>query len=89
MSEIIKRATAGTMESSDAYVEISPADSGLTVTLDSVVQQQFGDDILKVISEVLASCDVKNANVNVIDKGALDCVIRARVETAIMRGRGE
>ncbi len=89
MSEIIKRATAGTMESSDAYVEISPADNGLTVTLDSVVQQQFGDDILKVISEVLASCDVKNANVNVIDKGALDCVIRARVETAIMRGRGE
>lgn len=89
MSEIIKRATAGTMESSDAYVEISPADNGLTVTLDSVVQQQFGDDILKVISEVLASCDVKNANVNVIDKGALNCVIRARVETAIMRGRGE
>lgn len=89
MSEIIKRATAGTMESSDAYVEISPADNGLTVTLDSVVQQQFGDDNLKVISEVLASCDVKNANVNVIDKGALDCVIRARVETAIMRGRGE
>ena len=89
MSEIIKRATAGTMESSDAYVEISPADNVLTVTLDSVVQQQFGDDILKVISEVLASCDVKNANVNVIDKGALDCVIRARVETAIMRGRGE
>ena len=25
MSEIIKRATAGTMESSDAYVEISPS----------------------------------------------------------------
>ena len=51
--------------------------------------QQFGDDILKVVGEVLEDCGVKNAKVNVIDKGALDCVIRARVETAIMRGRGE
>lgn len=89
MREIVKRATAGTMESSDAYVEISPADDGLVVTLDSVVQQQFGDDILKVVNEVLCDCGVKNAKVNVIDKGALDCVIRARVETAVMRGRGE
>ena len=42
-----------------------------------------------VIGEVLQECGVKNAKVTVIDKGALDCVIRARVETAVMRGRGE
>ena len=89
MSEITKRATAGTMESSDAYIEISPAENGLEISLDSVVQQQFGEDILKVVNEVLADCGVKSAKVNVIDKGALDCVIRARVETAVMRGRGE
>ena len=35
MSDIIKRASAGTMESSDAYVEISPADKGLEISLDS------------------------------------------------------
>ena len=89
MSEIIKRATAGTMESSDAYVEISPSSNGLEISLDSVVMQQFGEDILKVAKEVLSDCGVSNAKVNIIDKGALDCVIRARVETAIMRGRGE
>ena len=88
MADIIKRATAGTMESSDAYVEISPAE-GLEISLESVVQKQFGSAIEAVISDVLAECKVANAKVTVIDKGALDCVIRARVETAVMRGRGE
>ena len=87
--KIVKSAVAGTMESSDAYVEISPADKGLEISLDSVVQQQFGEAIEKVVLEVLTDCGVQNAKVNVIDKGALDCVIRARVETAVMRGRGE
>lgn len=89
MSEITKRASAGTMESSDAYVEISPSDSGIEITLDSVVMTQFGDAIEQAARQVLCDCGVKNAKVNIIDKGALDCVIRARVETAVMRGRGE
>ncbi|MBO7275602.1 MAG: citrate lyase acyl carrier protein [Clostridia bacterium] len=88
MADIIKRATAGTMESSDAYVEISPAE-GLEISLESVVQKQFGAAIEAVVAEVLEECKVANAKVTVIDKGALDCVIRARVETAVMRGRGE
>ena len=29
------------------------------------------------------------ANVRVIDRGALECVLRARVETAVLRGKGE
>lgn len=86
--EIITNAAAGTMESSDAYVEIEPADS-LQIQLESVVQEQFGDDIRTVVAEVLADNKVEKANVRVIDRGALECVIRARVETAILRGRGE
>ena len=86
--EIIKSASAGTMESSDAYVEIEPAQS-LSVELESVVQEQFGDDIRAVVAEVLAENGVEKAGVRVIDRGALECVIRARVETAIIRGRGE
>ena len=86
--EIVKSAAAGTMESSDAYVEIEPA-AQLNVQLESVVQQQFGEEIRTVVGEVLAENGVKKANVRVIDRGALECVIRARVETAIMRGRGE
>lgn len=86
--EIVKSASAGTMESSDVYVEIEPA-ATLEVQLESVVQDQFGEDIRKVVKEVLAQCGVQKANVRVIDRGALDCVIRARVETAIVRGKGE
>ena len=86
--DILYRASAGTMESSDAYVEIEPADS-LSIELESVVQEQFGDDIRAVVREVLAENGVEKANVRVIDRGALECVIRARVETAIVRGKGD
>lgn len=86
--EIIKNASAGTMESSDAYVEIEPAET-LSVELESKVQEQFGDAILAVVGEVLKENGVEKANVRVIDQGALECVIRARVETAIIRGKGE
>ena len=86
--EIVRSASAGTMESSDVYVEIEPAAS-LEVQLESVVQEQFGEDIRNVVREVLAQCGVEKASVRVIDRGALDCVIRARVETAVNRGRGE
>lgn len=86
--EIVKSASAGTMESSDVYVEIEPA-AFLDVQLESVVQEQFGDEIRKVVAEVLAECGVEKASVRVIDRGALDCVIRARVEAAVARGKGD
>lgn len=86
--EIVKLASAGTMESSDAYVEIEPA-AALEIQLESVVQEQFGDEICKVVKEVLTDNGVTGASVRVVDRGALECVIRARVETAIVRGKGD
>ena len=88
MSQIIRRASAGTLESSDVLVQIAPSDDGLHIQLDSVVQAQFGDDILSVVKEVLDECGIEQANLNIQARGALDCVIRARVETAIIRGKG-
>ena len=87
--EILKRASAGTMESSDAYVEIEPGNGCVDITLESVVLGQFGDDICHTIEDVLAEQGVSNAKVRVIDRGALECVLRARVETAVLRGKGE
>ena len=84
--QIVKNAAAGTMESSDVYVEIEPAQA-LTVQLESVVKVQFGEAILAVVQEVLKENGVEKANVRVVDRGALECVIRARVETAIHRGK--
>ena len=84
---IVRSASAGTMESSDVYVEIEPGVNGLEIQLESVVQGQFGDAIRGVVREVLADCGVETASIRIVDRGALDCVIRARVETAVLRGK--
>jgi citrate lyase subunit gamma (acyl carrier protein) len=86
MGKIIQRATAGTLESSDVLVTLEPAQEGLEIELDSVVQNQFGDTILETVQEVLKELDVQDAKISIVDRGALDCVIRARVETALLRG---
>ena len=85
--ELIKSAVAGTMESSDAYVEIEPGNGQIQMALESVVAQQFGDAIRNVVMEVLQEQNVDSANVRVVDRGALECVLRARVETAVLRGK--
>ena len=85
--QIVKNASAGTMESSDAYVEIRPGNGGISVQLESKVALQFGDSIRQVVTEVLTDLGVENADVRVVDRGALECVIRARVETAALRGK--
>ena len=88
---IKQKACAGTLESSDIYVEISPAaaGSGIKLNLTSVVMQQFGDQIESVIRQTLDQLGVKDAELTVSDRGAVDCTIRARVETAVCRGKGE
>ena len=88
MTEIKRRASAGTLESSDAYVEIESA-SGLEIEIESAVAAQFGESIRASVEDVLKSCGVEGARIRVVDQGALDCVIRSRVETAIRRGREE
>ncbi len=87
--EIVRRATAGTMESSDAYIEIEPGENGVSIQLESVVLEQFGDAIEAAVQDVLKDLGVENARIRVVDRGALDCVIRARVETAVVRGKGD
>ncbi len=87
--DIQKRASAGTMESSDAYIEIEPGNGALQIQIESVVEKQFGQAIRVAVEDVLKGYGVENASVHVVDRGALECVIRARVETAVLRGKGE
>ncbi len=85
--QIVRNASAGTMESSDVYVEIEPGNAGIHLQLESVVEQQFGDSIRQVVIQVLEELGVADANVHIVDRGALECVLRARVETAVLRGK--
>ena len=85
----MKEAMAGTLESGDIFVQISPAEtSGLTIELDSTVAFQFGKQIKKVITETLEGLNIRDAHVKATDKGALDCTIRARVTAAAVRATG-
>lgn len=77
-------AVAGTLESSDAQVIIEPAEE-LTLDIQSSVYAQFGRQIEKTIREVLTKLEVEGAKVQVQDKGALDCTLRSRVQTAVLR----
>lgn len=82
--KIVKEALAGTVESSDLLVKIAPA-SELNVVINSEVFKQFGDQIHQVVHETLDALGVTEGLLIIDDKGALDCVIRARVQSAVLR----
>ena len=85
--KIEKSAMAGTLESSDAQVTIEPA-SGLELNIQSSVLNQYGRQIKATVLETLDRLDVKDAKVTIVDKGALDCTLIARVECAVFRSCG-
>lgn len=79
-------AVAGSLESSDILITVSPNEGrGLDLRLESIVMMQFGEAIFDTVRETLASCDVSDAVVDIVDKGALDWVIRSRMQAAIYR----
>lgn len=81
-------AVAGTLESSDVYVKVEPCDK-LEVEVESVVYNQFAEEIKNSVMEVVNELGVESGKISVNDKGAIDCVIKARVETAIKRAGGD
>ncbi|WP_296626813.1 citrate lyase acyl carrier protein [uncultured Negativibacillus sp.] len=86
--KITTSAVAGTLESSDVYVKVEPCDK-LEIEIESVVYNQFAEEIKKSIMEVVEELGVDSGKISINDKGAIDCVIKARVETAIKRAGGE
>lgn len=87
--EILKPAMAGTLESSDAQVTVEPGTEGIQLTLSSSVMNQYGRQIKATVLETLERLGVENAQVTVVDKGALDCTLKARVECAVFRSCGQ
>ena len=85
--EIQKSAAAGTLESSDCLVTVEPGE-GISLELSSSVMNQYGRQIKATVLETLERLGVKNCSVTVVDKGALDCTLKARVECAVFRSNG-
>lgn len=85
---IEKSAIAGTLESSDAQVTVEPAEA-LELSIESSVLNQYGRQIKATVLEALTRMGVQSGKVTVVDKGALDCTLKARVECAVYRSCGQ
>lgn len=86
--EILKAAMAGTLESSDAQVTVEPGNQDIELSIESSVINQFGRQIRTAVLETLDRLGVTAVKVTVVDKGALDCTLKARVECAVYRANG-
>jgi len=85
---IRRKASAGTMQSSDLTVVVEPADR-LEIRIESTVKKQYEYAIRARIEDVLARHGVVAGIVQVADRGALDYAIEARVEAALRRAAEE
>ena len=87
--EILKPAIAGTLESSDAQVTVEPGEGGIELALTSSVMNQYGRQIKATVLETLERLDVQHVRITIVDKGALDCTLKARVQCAVFRSCGQ
>lgn len=85
--EIKKAAMAGTLESSDCQVTVEASEGKIDLVLESAVINQFGNQIKRVTMDTLKRLGVDNVKITIIDKGALDCTIKARIEGAVYRSQ--
>lgn len=83
----MKMAQAGTLESNDIMITIDPrpAGSGVEIELSSNFLAQYGGTIRQVIAETLADQEINDIYVKAVDRGALNCTIKARLLAALAR----
>lgn len=87
----MKTASAGTLESMDCLVTVTEAapGSGVTIELEGSAARRFRSAMEKTARAAIESLGARDLSVSVKDRGSLDIVLEARVETAVKRLRGE
>lgn len=87
----IRKAQAGSFESSDILILAEPVNKGegRKIELDSDVDLQYGERILALINSILDDYHVNDIHLIVNDKGAIEPVICARMETVMQRALNE
>jgi len=80
----MKIGIAGSLESNDCLVTIKESDA-LSIKVQSIVDVFYHDQIVDLIKTVLDDVNIINVDVTVIDKGALNYTIKARLLTALHR----
>ena len=64
--KILKNAVAGTLESSDLFIQIEPDEKELTLEIDSVVANQYMDSIRAAVLVLLVMSSFKNSGAKLI-----------------------
>ncbi len=77
--------SAGTYESCDCKITVTD-NNKLEITIESIVLEQFGDEIRNVLTKTLNEYKIDKVKVECFDKGALDYTIKSRLITALKRG---
>ncbi len=77
--------TAGTVEKGDAFVSIESANER-EIQIRSKLQRIYGEAVRKTVEDMTSDLVAK---IEVVDMGALDWVLRARIESALRKFRGE
>jgi citrate lyase subunit gamma (acyl carrier protein) len=85
--KITKKAQAGSFESSDILILVEPYEEGKgrNIQLESAVFHQYGDRIKSIIIDYLDKYKLEDIHLVANDKGAIDAVISARMETVLQR----
>jgi citrate lyase acyl carrier protein len=86
----MKTAQAGTVESMDCLVTVSEAEpgTGIALTLAGSSVARFSKAMEKAVRATLEDLKINDMAVMVQDNGALDLVLKARVEAAVARLNG-
>ena len=73
----------------DSQVTVEAGEGKVDFSLESAVINQYGNQIKKVAYETLENLGIDNVKLTIVDKGALDCTIKARIEAAVYRSVGQ
>jgi citrate lyase acyl carrier protein len=86
----LQNSHAGTLESGDILIQVTPSEGkGIDIELESTVEYQFGRRIREVIKTTAEELGLTDAHIKAVDKGALDCTIKARTTAAVVRATGK
>jgi len=84
MTQFAKVGNMGKRVRSDCYIELQITQKGgIQIELQSKVAGMFGKHIKQLVDEELLFFNIPNAELKIIDRGALDHVIMARIEAAV------
>ncbi len=84
MLKLIRTASAGTLESSDCLVTVSPSET-LELEYKGANSVVFAERTRQLVETVADQYSLKGAKILIQDQGALEITMRARLETAVMR----